>query len=43
MNLKSAMYEDEFEGFGFPEWEPSKRLIDAGYIHDENFFIEQSS
>jgi integrase len=40
MNLKSAMYEDEFEGFGFPEWEPSKRLIDAGYIHDENFFKE---
>lgn len=43
MNLKSAMYEDEFEGLGFLEWEPSKCLIDAGYIHDENFFKEQIS
>jgi integrase len=38
MNLKSAKYEDEFDGFGFPGWKPSKRLIDAGYIHDEDFF-----
>jgi len=40
MKLKSAEYEDDFYGFGHPEWKPSQRLIDAGYIHDENFFKE---
>ena len=40
MKLKSAKYEDEFDGFGFPGWKPSQRLIDTGYIHDDAFFKE---
>ena len=38
MELKSAKYEIEFEGFGNEAWKPSQKLIDAGYIHDADFF-----
>ena len=29
-------YEDHFEGYGHPEWKPSKELIELGWIEEKN-------
>ena len=38
MKLKSVKFEKDFDGFGHEQWKPSQRLLDAGWIHDEDFF-----